>query len=195
MEFSLKVLALWFAILALAVVNGALREKILVPTLGKTIGLLVSGVLLLSCIWSVAWVGSPWFGPLTTRQALSIGAAWLVLTLTFEFAFGRLAQHKTWPELLAAYTFRGGNLWPLVLLATVLAPWGAAKTRGILLAGRVEEFAASSEARAAAAASSASAAQDRPPARDVQQALQRDGHIGERGGGQQPSRSRQVFAA
>jgi hypothetical protein len=31
-------------------------------------------------------------------------------------------QHKSWAELLQAYTFRDGNIWPLVLLVTVLAP-------------------------------------------------------------------------
>ncbi len=152
MEFWLKALALWFAILALAVINGVLREKILVPTLGKPTGLLLSGFFLMACIWCVAWAGLPWFGPLTARQALSIGAAWLVLTLAFEFGFGRLAQHKTWPELLEAYTFRGGNLWPLVLLVTVLAPWSAAKTRGVLLEDRFEEATASSQRTAVAAA-------------------------------------------
>jgi hypothetical protein len=40
----------------------------------------------------------------------------------FEFGFG-LAQGKPWSELLAAYTFKDGNLWPVVLLAVLVAPY------------------------------------------------------------------------
>jgi hypothetical protein len=56
---------------------------------------------------------------------------WLVLTLAFEFAFGRLLQHKPWPELLEAYTLKGGNIWPVVLIIIVLAPFIAARLRGV----------------------------------------------------------------
>jgi hypothetical protein len=30
-------------------------------------------------------------------------------------------------ELLAAYTFKDGNLWPVVLLAVLVAPYAAAR--------------------------------------------------------------------
>ena len=55
----------------------------------------------------------------------------MVLTLVFEFTCGRSLQHKSWPELLKAYTFKGGNIWPVVLIIIVLAPFIAAKLRGI----------------------------------------------------------------
>ena len=41
-----------------------------------------------------------------------------------------LVQHKAWADLFSAYTFQGGNLWPLVLAVTLLAPWVAARLRG-----------------------------------------------------------------
>lgn len=132
MNLWTKALALWLAILVLAVINGALREAVLMPALGNASGLVASGAVLAMCISLVAWVGVPWFGRLRARQWLLIGACWLVLTLVFEFGFGRLAQHKTWPELLEAYTFKDGNLWSLVLAATFLAPWCAARFRGAI---------------------------------------------------------------
>jgi len=132
MPLFLKALALWFAILVLAMLNGILREKVLIPALGNTPGLVVSGVVLSACVFFVAWAGAPWYGALTSQKCLLIGTFWLILTLLFEFGFGRIAQHKTWAELLEAYTFKGGNIWPLVLLATFIAPWLAAKMRGTL---------------------------------------------------------------
>ena len=128
----LKALALWFGILVLAVVNGTLREKVLLPTLGNTGGFICSGLILSICIFGVALAATPWYGQLTSNQWLLIGAFWLVLTLIFEFSFGRFVQHKSWAELFQAYTFKGGNIWPLVLLVTFIAPWCAAKVRGLI---------------------------------------------------------------
>ncbi len=65
------------------------------------------------------------------RLLLGVGLGWLVLTLIFEFGFG-LLRGKSLPELLQAYTFTDGNLWPVVLVVTVFAPWLAARLRGWL---------------------------------------------------------------
>jgi len=127
----LKALVLWLAILALAIANGLLREKILIPRLGSTTGLVSSGILLSAGVLLVAWAGAPWYGSLTSWQWMLVGAFWLGLTLMFEFGFGRLVQHKTWGEMLEAYTFKDGNIWPLVLLVTLVAPWLVAKIKGL----------------------------------------------------------------
>ena len=58
----------------------------------------------------------------STRVALQVGAAWLVLTIAFEFGFGRGVAHTSWEELLADYDLRRGRLWPLVLAWIALGP-------------------------------------------------------------------------
>jgi hypothetical protein len=123
-----KALALWLAIAASAVVNGALREAVLIPLLGRTPGLVLSGLLLCAIILGIAFVALPWLGARRRAQLIGIGAAWLVLTLVFEFSIGRL-QGKSWPVLLEVYTFKDGNIWPLVLLVTLAAPVLAARWR------------------------------------------------------------------
>ncbi len=65
----------------------------------------------------------------TNGAAILVGAGWLALTLIFEFSFG-LRRGASMSEILGAYTFQEGNIWPLVLLITALAPWLAAKLRG-----------------------------------------------------------------
>jgi hypothetical protein len=60
-----------------------------------------------------------------------VGLLWLLLTLAFEFGFG-LAQQKSWAELMEAYTFKGGNIWPLVLVAAFISPWLSARWRGLM---------------------------------------------------------------
>lgn len=125
----LKAAMLWLVILVLAVLNGLLREALLVPALGAFAGLILSGCLLSLCIFIVAYVGAPWYGRLASVQWLVIGVFWLLLTLAFEFCFGRFVRHDTWTQLFAAYSFRGGNIWPVVLIVTFVSPWLAAKIR------------------------------------------------------------------
>lgn len=120
----------WLAILALAFLNGGLRELVLVPRLGLPAALVLSGLLLCTCILAVALACIPRLGPLDRTQWLGMGLLWLLLTLGFEFGFGRMVQGRSWPELLAAYRFRDGNLWPAVLVFTLFAPLLAARLRG-----------------------------------------------------------------
>jgi hypothetical protein len=128
----LKAIALWVVVLVCAVLNGALREKVLFPAVGSFAGLICSGLILSACIFLVSLLGAPWYGRLHSSQWVLLGLFWVALTMLFEFTFGRLVQHQTWQELLQAYTFKGGNIWPVVLLTTGTSPWVAAKVRGVM---------------------------------------------------------------
>lgn len=125
-----KALVVWFGILVLAIANGMLREAVLVPMLGKPGGLIASGIILSALILAVACLVLPWFGRSSMATYLAVGVVWLGLTLAFEFMFGYFIQGKPWPEIIQAYTFKDGNLWPIVLLTTAAAPYLAAKIRG-----------------------------------------------------------------
>lgn len=129
----LKAVTLWFAILVMAILNGALREKTLIPAVGSSTAQVISGIVLIMCILVVSFFAVPWYGPLSSRQWLLLGLFWLLLTLLFEFSFGRFVLQKTWMELFGAYTFQGGNIWPLVLVVTLIAPWLTAKIRGFII--------------------------------------------------------------
>lgn len=120
--FLLKAAALWLLILVCAVLNGGLREAVLLPNLGKPLALVFSGILLSLCIVAVSLLFVHSLGKMSDAQALKLGLFWLLLTLAFEFGFGRLVQHRSWQQLLEAYTFKDGNIWPLVLVVTFFAP-------------------------------------------------------------------------
>ena len=120
-----KSLVAWLVILALAVANGALREIVLIPVFGRATGLVLSGVSLSLLVAFVSFALVRLSHGITILQGLRVGASWLCLTLVFEFSFGRYVQHKSWSELLDAYTFKDGNIWPVVLLIILLAPSAA----------------------------------------------------------------------
>jgi hypothetical protein len=111
----------WLAILAIAFGNGALRELWLLPALGPPWAHWISGALLIAAILLVTRVSARHLVAPSAVQRWAIGAIWLVLTLGFEFGMGVAAGH-TLAQMLAPYRFTDGNPWPLVLLATVLAP-------------------------------------------------------------------------
>lgn len=118
----LRAATIWLCILVLAVVNGAFREAVLFPQFGNPAAQLISGMLLIGCIAIVSYVLVPRLHAQSRGQLARIGVLWLALTLVFEFGFGLLVQGKPWSELLAAYTFQGGNIWPIVLVVTLVAP-------------------------------------------------------------------------
>jgi hypothetical protein len=132
---AIKAFAVWLLILVCAVANGALREFVLLPFFSQVAAFVLSGLVLCLCILAVSFLLVPWFGSLSAKSYLTIGLFWLCLTLAFEFGLGRLVQHKTWSQILEAYSFQGGNLWPLVLVVTTAAPLMAARLRGTVRAG------------------------------------------------------------
>lgn len=124
-----RALAVWGGILVLAVASGGVRELALAPRLGHAWALALGGIWLCLVIVAVTYAAAPWLDARQGSSLLAVGLGWLGLTVAFETLFG-LLRGQTVAELLAAYTLRGGNLWPLVLLTLAAAPWLAAWLRG-----------------------------------------------------------------
>lgn len=128
LRMMIKALVMWTGILVLAVANGIFREAILIAVFGLPGGLILSGLLLSLFIVGVTYLALPWMAIRKAKQLVAIGFVWLGLTLVFEFSFG-LLQGKPLSVLLDAYTFKDGNIWPVVLIVTAAAPYLAAKLR------------------------------------------------------------------
>lgn len=114
--------AVWFAIMLTAILNGAVRDFLLVPRMGDPLARAVSCITLASMILGIAWVSISWMHPRSAGDAWRIGMMWLAMTLIFEFGAGHYLFHTPWPALLADYNVFAGRLWILVLLATLTAP-------------------------------------------------------------------------
>ena len=128
-----RAIIVWFAVLALAVINGGVREMWLIPRLGAGPGRVVSAVSLCLLVFLVTWLTIGWIRPATAGRALRVGLLWLVLTLTFEFGAGHYLFHKPWAVLLEDYDVSRGRIWPVVLLVVLLAPLWTARIRGLLI--------------------------------------------------------------
>ena len=120
---------IWIAILAVAIANGAFRQGFLIPRLGDAAGHVISTLLLSAAIISVTLLTIGWIGPSSPGAAWGIGVYWLALTVAFEFLAGHYVFGTPWPVLLADYNILRGRIWPLVLVATLVAPALAARVR------------------------------------------------------------------
>ena len=112
----------WFAIMLIAILNGAARDVLLAPRLGDPVARALSCVTLAAMIVLVTWVALPWIHPASMHDAWTVGVMWLAMTLTFEFVAGHYLFHTEWSTLLADYNFLKGRLWILVLIVTTTAP-------------------------------------------------------------------------
>ena len=117
----LKSILIWLCFIPVAILNGGLREHVLDGAIGEKWALPVSGIVLASCIFLITWLLLPRIGRIRMKGCVAIGLLWTFLTLLFELTFC-LAGGNSLRELLAAYNPLTGNLWVLVLAATLLSP-------------------------------------------------------------------------
>jgi hypothetical protein len=118
----LKYFLLWFPMIILAIINGAARDlwykkyttELLAHQLSTISLLLFLGIYIAFVIKK--------YPPQSEAESLGIGVLWMVLTLGFEFGFG-LYRGNSWTQLLEAYDITKGNLWVLIPVWLVLAPY------------------------------------------------------------------------
>lgn len=126
-----KSLLIWLAIIPLAILNGGLREMVIVRLIDAKYALPLSGVLLCLMIFILCYALIPKIGKGIAMSYLIIGLLWIELTISFEFALG-LLMGSSLDELITAYDITTGNLWLVVVLFTGVAPWLTAKMRKLI---------------------------------------------------------------
>lgn len=112
----------WVGAPALAIVNGAAREFAYKDQVGESAANQISVAPLIALLALYFWVLQRRWPLATRRDALSIGAIWVVLSVLFEFGFGHYVEGDSWAELLDNYDVTVGNLWILILLWIAAGP-------------------------------------------------------------------------
>ena len=112
----------WLGGSVLGVVNGVIRETTYKDRVGELTANQISAGTLTLLLSLYFWVLQRRWPIRTTHSALQIGAAWVVLTVLFEFGFGHYVDRKSWSALFKNYDLTGGNLWLLVLVWILVGP-------------------------------------------------------------------------
>lgn len=120
--FWLRALLAWLGFAVLAVACGAARVALVQPLAGEAAAH-VLGTLAVCAL--LVWL----IGKFAARERLramprllALGAFWALLTMAFEFGFGRWVAGHSWERLLADYDLMSGRIWVLVLLTMLLGP-------------------------------------------------------------------------
>ncbi len=112
----------WFGMMALAVVNGGLRDLAYRPKVGDPAAHQIStAVLIVLLAGYVRFLTRLW--PIgSAKQAWIIGGMWFVMTEAFEFGIGLIAG-EPWSSLLHAHNVFAGQVWIFVPLWVLVAPY------------------------------------------------------------------------
>jgi hypothetical protein len=117
-----KYLILWVPMLLFAIANGALRDLVYKKYTGELAANQISTVTLMILFGCYIGYIIHRFPPSSESKALIIGFIWLVLTLGFEFGFGRW-RGNSWAKLFADYNLFEGRIWLLIPIFVAIAPY------------------------------------------------------------------------
>ena len=113
---------LWIPMLLIAIANGSLRDLVYKRYTGELAAHQISTVTLITFFGFYIWYILRRLPPDSESKSLFIGLIWLVLTLAFEFGFGRW-RGNSWAKLFADYNLFEGRIWILVPIFVATAPY------------------------------------------------------------------------
>ena len=109
------------------IVHGILRGILLVPLTGQIranqIGVAIGSLLIfLLTVFTIKWITTA-----RTRELLTVGLIWVILTLAFEIGIGY--GSGGWERVSIDYDPRQGGLMPIGLLIMLFSPLIARRIR------------------------------------------------------------------
>lgn len=113
----------WLGMAAAMTANGIARETLIRPRTGERAAGAISAATGIALIQSIAWRSFRDVRARSRADIAAVSAAWLLMTLAFEFSIGLGVDKKPVRELLENYDVRKGKLWPVVLATVVAAPF------------------------------------------------------------------------
>ncbi|MFN3755156.1 hypothetical protein [Flavobacterium sp.] len=118
----LKYILLWFPMVVLAIINGTARDLWYKKHINGLAAHQISTVSLIVLLGIYIFFVLKKYPPQSETESLLIGLLWMIMTLAFEFGFG-LYRGNSLTQLLDAYNIMKGQLWLLIPVWIILAPY------------------------------------------------------------------------
>lgn len=112
----------WLGLPILGIANGAIRDATYKQATGELVAQQLSTATLLGLMTAYMWALERRWPIGTSREAFTIGGSWALLTILFEFGFGRYVAGDSWSTLRHAYNLAEGQLWAAVPTWTAVGP-------------------------------------------------------------------------
>jgi hypothetical protein len=113
----------WIGMVAIAILNGVIREKAYGPFMRELLAHQLSTFIGIILFGAYIWVLMGTCPIESPTQALLIGGIWLFMTVIFEFVFGHFVMGHPWSKLFHDYNLFKGRIWSLVLIWIAVAPY------------------------------------------------------------------------
>jgi hypothetical protein len=113
----------WLPMVAIAIINGSLRDLWYGRYLSKLAAHQLSTLTLMLLFAVYIWLVIRYQPPASAAEPWTVGLIWLALTIAFELGFGHYVAGHRWDELLADYDLTAGRVWILIPLWGTLAPY------------------------------------------------------------------------
>ena len=117
-----KYILIWFPMILIAVINGTARDLWYNKYFEELAARQLSTVTLIILFGIYISIMLKKYPVQSESQAWQIGIIWLVLTLIFEFGFGKIAGHS-WTELFQEYNILKGRIWILIPIWIFFTPY------------------------------------------------------------------------
>jgi len=118
---SVRAVLSWLVLLAVAFLNGTLRQLAYPATLGDFAARQVASGVGAVALGIAMWLLLRRWPIARARQAWATGALWAGLTVAFEVALVR-GSGRPWGDVVEQYALWKGSLWPLLVLWVLVAP-------------------------------------------------------------------------
>lgn len=118
----LRYAAFWLVLAVLAIINGVLRDSTYGRYLPELAAHQISTLTAIGGFGIAVWLFHRRQPTTSMREAWSIGALWLAMTVAFEFGFGHFIAGHSWERLFADYDVPAGRVWPLFLVWIFIMP-------------------------------------------------------------------------
>jgi hypothetical protein len=119
----------WLVIICVESLHGVLRTLLLQPLVGDFRARQVAVFTGSALILTIAYLLGPWLRVRNNKFLLGVGLLWVLWTVAFELALGRLVLDMSWQRILSDYDLLHGGLMVFGLAFLALSPLIAAKLR------------------------------------------------------------------
>jgi len=115
-------LLFWLLLAVFAVANGAVRGALMAPLMPELCAHQLSTATGAAGVFLITLALIKRLGAKRPAHYWLAGVQWVVMTVAFEFLFGRLAMGHSRERLLHDYNLVEGRVWPLFLAALLVSP-------------------------------------------------------------------------
>ena len=122
----------WLLFIPIVFINATIRELVYKPLTGELAAHQISTVIASATFFILAYFHlRNYLQTVSNSSLFQIGFMWVIMTVPFEFALGRIVTGASWDKLLFDYNILEGRIWIMLLIAELATPFGIKQLKNL----------------------------------------------------------------